>query len=980
MTDSREPGQVTDPSRLRPAASRPYALDLILRFAAFGLERMRSPLRLGLVLGALGLVIGGTGLGLSGRPAGWLAVALGLALGLAVALVLLISYLRIRAGGLVGRLQADTEALRIQGSARAVMDEQARASLAAEMRQAQAALIARLEEAERRQAVLAEERDAAQRALLDNRLAELQARLEGSSRDAALRMKAEAERGFELRLQQQADGLDRRIAEAARQATAMAIDRLELRLENVQAEIAGRIDAVANQSRQDTEALEPRLRSEIQDRLATATDRLELRLENVQADLTGRIEAASGQSRQELAAIQPRLEAEVQDRLTAATDRLEARIEASASALSLRLGEATAALRADYGAPSDLVRTAVLETALKAQQSQFEASLAEAVEAQRSLIRSRLSEQGQAALRARQEVQALIDGLQDRLARMDMRLEEADLAQAEALAQALARAGDMLDAQRDELNAALNQMAEGLDGRLEQVSEAGRRDVTAVSDRLDEVSQAALGEVDKLAGHLAQVSEASRRDIDALTGRLGQVETGVDELRERTLILSEQIAAAPDLQAAQAVLRSEMLQRIEEIHQGATAALAAGAEARDQERAEISEALAGLEASLREALSKAASRAEVEQASQRLGQVLAELRDRQQALEDHVVETRGAADRVGAIEGRVGALAERVDAVASRPLADPEEVKALKARVEALAKPQGPVADPAEVTRLGQELSQAAATLSRMGGANAALAQPFNRQLSKASLDRLMTHWVKVLGINISSSAMAYLADQIGRLEGRGEGRIAAPIETVLLRLLALRSLPPGDKKVLEIGTLFGLGASVLYNLRGSRSERLELTLIDPLEGYYDAGAVDPTTGVEVSEAMLRSNLAATGVPESDWRLLKGLSTRPDILSQAADRLYDYVLIDGDHSTAGVAADFEAYGPLVRPGGLIVFDDYGSEHWPGIKPYVDEVVRKDPNWTWIGGEFRTGLLSRRSTAEAPAPGDRPRRRASRTPA
>lgn len=38
-------------------------------------------------------------------------------------------------------------------------------------------------------------------------------------------------------------------------------------------------------------------------------------------------------------------------------------------------------------------------------------------------------------------------------------------------------------------------------------------------------------------------------------------------------------------------------------------------------------------------------------------------------------------------------------------------------------------------------------------------------------------------------------------------------------------------------------------------------------------------------------------------------------------RPLDILFIDGDHSYAGAKADFDAYAPLVRPGGLIAFHD-----------------------------------------------------------
>jgi len=40
---------------------------------------------------------------------------------------------------------------------------------------------------------------------------------------------------------------------------------------------------------------------------------------------------------------------------------------------------------------------------------------------------------------------------------------------------------------------------------------------------------------------------------------------------------------------------------------------------------------------------------------------------------------------------------------------------------------------------------------------------------------------------------------------------------------------------------------------------------------------------------------------------------------------YDFLFIDGDHSTEGARMDFYMYAPLVRKGGLIAFHDYNYE-------------------------------------------------------
>lgn len=49
--------------------------------------------------------------------------------------------------------------------------------------------------------------------------------------------------------------------------------------------------------------------------------------------------------------------------------------------------------------------------------------------------------------------------------------------------------------------------------------------------------------------------------------------------------------------------------------------------------------------------------------------------------------------------------------------------------------------------------------------------------------------------------------------------------------------------------------------------------------------------------------------------------TKSRVCRWLGKRPLDFLFIDGDHSFKGVAADFEMYGPLVRPGGMIAFHD-----------------------------------------------------------
>jgi hypothetical protein len=51
---------------------------------------------------------------------------------------------------------------------------------------------------------------------------------------------------------------------------------------------------------------------------------------------------------------------------------------------------------------------------------------------------------------------------------------------------------------------------------------------------------------------------------------------------------------------------------------------------------------------------------------------------------------------------------------------------------------------------------------------------------------------------------------------------------------------------------------------------------------------------------------------------------RPSAEAAAAfsDSYFDWIYIDGDHSTEAVKADLENYWPKLRPGGVLVADDY----------------------------------------------------------
>jgi cephalosporin hydroxylase len=78
-------------------------------------------------------------------------------------------------------------------------------------------------------------------------------------------------------------------------------------------------------------------------------------------------------------------------------------------------------------------------------------------------------------------------------------------------------------------------------------------------------------------------------------------------------------------------------------------------------------------------------------------------------------------------------------------------------------------------------------------------------------------------------------------------------------------------------------------------------------------------------------------------QLVEGSSTAPEVVAQVRDHIGAaesvLVLLDSNHSQAHVAAELEAYGPLVSPGSYIVACD-------GIMQQVAGAPRTEADWSW----------------------------------
>lgn len=278
----------------------------------------------------------------------------------------------------------------------------------------------------------------------------------------------------------------------------------------------------------------------------------------------------------------------------------------------------------------------------------------------------------------------------------------------------------------------------------------------------------------------------------------------------------------------------------------------------------------------------------------------------------------------------------------------------------------------AENTRLSQDLRDYEKRLAvlekivvKSGYANATRFQPFPREIRDADLTQLHDVWAKRLELPLSRSAIGYMSFRIAMIESLCVGRLATAIETAVLRTLVAYAVRGAELRVLEIGTLFGVSVGAIYDICRGRYDQVRLTVIDPFDGYYGANRADIATDQAVTESQFRRNMRRVGVEDAELHVIRAYSHEPSAVAAATSASYDVLYIDGDHSGNGVIKDFEFYHGMVRPGGFIVFDDYGTDHWPEIKPAVDEHVMNRRDLEFIGADFRTAVFRVRPVALPP---------------
>ena len=170
------------------------------------------------------------------------------------------------------------------------------------------------------------------------------------------------------------------------------------------------------------------------------------------------------------------------------------------------------------------------------------------------------------------------------------------------------------------------------------------------------------------------------------------------------------------------------------------------------------------------------------------------------------------------------------------------------------------------------------------------------------------------------------------------------------------------NEDILEIGTLYGLFAASLLRMveRAGRDPRL--TVVDPLVGIQlQPGTTErpDASGTPVREQAVRTNLALAGAAGTATRVVRGYSADPVVRAEVSDREYGVIVVDGDHSRDGVAADLEWAEKIATRGGIVILDDYGDAKWPGVQAALDDHLRAGSRLELLGRVATSGYLRAR---------------------
>ena len=149
-----------------------------------------------------------------------------------------------------------------------------------------------------------------------------------------------------------------------------------------------------------------------------------------------------------------------------------------------------------------------------------------------------------------------------------------------------------------------------------------------------------------------------------------------------------------------------------------------------------------------------------------------------------------------------------------------------------------------------------------------------------------------------------------------------------------------GKRCLVEIGVWHGV---TTCRLRAAMATAGVIYAVDP----YPVGRL----GLNLQRLIARTELGKIRNGRVEWVRKTAAEAAKELGTELAGRI-DFVFMDGDHSYAGLKADWEGWSGLIAPGGVIALHD--SRPTPGRQidgagsvRYTREVILLDPRYETV---------------------------------
>tara|TARA_Y100001963_G_C6714342_1_gene415843 strand:+ start:374 stop:1090 length:717 start_codon:yes stop_codon:yes gene_type:complete len=163
-------------------------------------------------------------------------------------------------------------------------------------------------------------------------------------------------------------------------------------------------------------------------------------------------------------------------------------------------------------------------------------------------------------------------------------------------------------------------------------------------------------------------------------------------------------------------------------------------------------------------------------------------------------------------------------------------------------------------------------------------------------------------------------------------------------------------KNYMEVGVLYG-GSLCSLKLGGFEGKMYGLDLFQGYYGNYNNESVFDKKPHEKSidghKKLVLDNIDMMDGSDVSVELIDGNTqkegARDKYNKKSIPNKIDVLLIDGDHTKQGALCDYKVLSPLVRDGGIILFDNW---EMGGVKDAVEEILKEFPGKLEKSGVFR----------------------------